>query len=131
MHPNWGAAVNGLLKCASWFAVILLAVASLVPGRYRPDAGLDEGVGGLEHALAYAVASAMLAFTYSSQWRRVVIGLGLYGGMLEVLQVLVPGRHPQVRDFVGSCLGVIAGGLIAKMAVRFLRARAPQPEGGE
>jgi VanZ family protein len=125
VQPRWVAAVNGLLKCAGWLAVISLAIASLVPGPYRPHAGLD---GGLEHALAYAVASAILAFTYSSQWRRALIGLGLFAGMLEVLQVFAHGRHPQFRDFVASCLGVIAGGLIAKMAVRFLRAPRPHTE---
>ena len=110
----------GVVKCAAWLALVPLAIASLVPGQYRPSIGLD---GGFEHLLAYAAASATFILAYSLHWRRVLIGLCTLAGMFELLQLFVPGRDAQIESFVFSCLGVVAGSLITSSVVRLLSAR--------
>ena len=117
----------GVVKCAAWLAVLLLAIVSLVPGQYRPHV---VAYGGLEHAVAYAAASVILALAHSSRWKA-LIGLCMLAGLLEVLQDFAHGRHPQLSDFVASCLGAVAGSLIALIVLRYMKASARQRVGRE
>ena len=111
-----------LLEFLAWLSALVLALASLVPGQFRPTVGID---GGWEHALAYATASAMFTLAYSAQWVRVPLGLGACAGILEILQLFAIGRHAQFADFLASCLGIIAGSLLAQL-LRWFMSASPQ-----
>jgi VanZ family protein len=89
-------------------AVILLAVLSLVPGWLRPHTGLPNQA---EHFLAYFLTALMLATRGRSRayWVAVMALLCIYAGILEILQIWIPGRDSQLTDFVASSIGALCG----------------------
>ncbi len=64
----------------------------------------------LQHCGAYAVGGAAFALALGgrSPWLAVALGV-LYGASDELHQWFVPGRNPDVRDWVADALGVLAG----------------------
>lgn len=68
----------------------------------------------LEHALGYAVLSAYAAMLFA-RGRGVglaVLGLGLFGGAIELLQGVTPWRSADPLDAVFNTLGAALGALI-------------------
>jgi hypothetical protein len=107
-------------RIATWFCVALLIVLSLMPGAARPHTSL---AGQWEHLIAYAGAGIIATLSYRRpMW--VVIGLGVLGCSLELLQNLVPGRSPAVLDAIFSTAGGGAGaGSGALLMMLVLRGR--------
>ena len=94
-------------RFAGWIAFFAVVVLSLVPGTYRPHTGMP---GPLEHVSAYAMTSCVLALGYGSRARvKVLLVLALCAVTLEILQFWVPGRNPQIIDFLASSVGAILG----------------------
>ena len=97
-------------------AFAAIGVLSLVPGEMRPHTGLP---GQAEHFFAYGLASATLC-GLSRTWptRGIVAGaLCLYAGVLETLQIWIPGRHAQFIDFTASASGAICGFLFVALII--------------
>jgi VanZ family protein len=67
---------------------------------------------GFEHVAAYSVAALFLGLVRAGRLSaiRLVLMLTIYGGLLELCQLWIPGRNAQVidiaADFVGSSIGV-------------------------
>ena len=107
------------LKAAGRFAactcIAAIAVLSLIPGDEMVRTGAS---GHIEHAVAYAGTSFLVAAAYG-RWARVLGGLLVYAGVLEVLQHLSPGRTPSVVDYLFSAIGIVLGvaalGLLTKV----------------
>jgi VanZ family protein len=99
-----------IFRILGWCAVALIAVLSLVPGQARPHLF---AIGQYEHFTAYMVASMMFVLGYRRAGKAILVGLLLSGfsGILEILQLWIPGRHAQLIDFevssLGACLGVL------------------------
>jgi VanZ family protein len=95
-------------RAAGFCGVLAIVVLSLVPGPDRPHTGLP---GEAEHFMAYCLT----AFAFTPGFRplayRFVLaaGLTLLAGSMEVLQHLVPGRHPALADAIASSLGALTG----------------------
>jgi VanZ family protein len=68
----------------------------------------------LEHALGYAVLSAYAAmlFARGRGLRLAILGLALFGGVIEVLQGVMPWRSADPLDAVFNTLGAVFGALI-------------------
>ena len=115
--------MRSLVQCFAWLTIGFLVFSSLVPGQFRPSIGL---FGGLEHALAYAVAAGIFTVSYHSRGWSVLIGLSTLAGLLEILQWFASGRHSQFADFFAGCLGVIAGSLLAQLLRWFMNASTQQ-----
>ena len=53
------------------------------------------------------------------------IGAVAFCAAIEVAQLMVPGRHARVSDFVvdatAACIGILAGSLLARMTRRYTR----------
>jgi VanZ family protein len=104
-------------RLAAWTCIAAIAALSLAPvgtvAMVRTDLG-----GHIEHAIAYAGTTFLAAAAYG-RWRRVVAGLLVYAGTLEMLQHFSPGRTPSVVDYLFSAVGVVAGaaalGLLARV----------------
>ena len=90
------------------FCVLAIIVLSLVPGVDRPHTGLP---GKVEHFIAYCSTGTLFALGFWSIGSRVVIALGLtlLAGLMEILQMWVPGRHPAIADAVASSMGGLVG----------------------
>jgi VanZ family protein len=85
--------------------------ATIGPPRYRPHAAPITHDG--EHALAFVLLGLAFALAYPRQ-RPSVAGLSVVMiGLLELLQLFVPGRHARLEDFVVDALAALAGFALA------------------
>ncbi len=100
------------------------AVLSLLPREYAISSGLGDKV---EHIAAYGLLTVLAVPGWKERASPWVIGLIIigYGGLLEILQTIAPGRDSSWLDLVANCLGVILGiGIVGlmRMATRGDRA---------
>jgi Na+/proline symporter len=97
----------------------VLIVLSLLPGDERPHTGAP---GQLEHAVAYFGTAAFLALGFRTMRDRVAT-ISLLAGLaavLEVIQLLIPGRHSQFVDWFASSLGAGLGVLAVVLMERLM-----------
>jgi VanZ family protein len=110
-----------IARAAGLFCVLAIIALSLVPGVYRPHTGLP---GKVEHFIAYCSTGAVFALGFWSIGSRIVIALSLtlLAGLMEILQMWVPGRHPAIADAVassmGGLLGIALGGLLLSLVAK-------------
>ena len=100
-----------IARAAGICNVVLIVVLSLLPGSERPHTGL---LGEGEHFIAYILTAGLLALGFQSLAQRVsiVLGLALLAGLLEILQLWVPGRSSQVFDAAVGGFGALCGVLL-------------------
>ncbi len=110
--------IQRLLRIASWAAVVLIAVLSLLPGELRPHTMAS---GHIEHFVAYFITASALALSYRGWSTAILIAflLSAYGGALEILQLWVPGRISQLSDFLVSANGAWAGSMLVAILLPF------------
>lgn len=128
-----GPRLRRLLSLATAGYAIALAVATHYP---RPQEILVRlGAGGVtdktQHVVAYTVLGLLAAATLASwnRWalRNLVLLLGvlaLFGAIDEVTQPLF-GRMADPADWVGDCVGIVAGLLVAAVGVAVVGFRQP------
>jgi VanZ family protein len=118
----WIDLTAAIARIAPLFAFPLIGVLSLVPGEMRPHSGLP---GQAEHFLAYFLVSVALCIQKRGWINRsaLVAAVCLYAAVLEILQIWIPGRHAQFRDFAASASGAIGGYILALVIIRFLQVR--------
>ncbi len=100
-------------RIAAWLLVLGAVVLTLGPQRVRPATGIDHD---LEHGLAFALVGLAFGLGYPG-FRIPLAALAVAGiGLLEFLQLWVPGRHGNLRDFmvnaVGVCVGIAAAAAV-------------------
>lgn len=103
--------IRRVLLGSFYLASVLVGLLSLAPSATVPEIPVDDKT---EHVLAYAALGLLGGVV--SRWRtlRLVLALGAYGAVLEMLQAFSPGRSPEVADAVADIIGVCLG---AGMAV--------------
>jgi len=114
---------------AAWrVALLLLIVAvsylALTP---TPPARLDTGWDKLNHALAFSALSIAGYFAFPGsrgRWLAIVCGLVALGGMIEVLQLFVPGRNSEWGDLLADSVGILAGSAMASWTLGALGLRS-------
>ena len=99
---------------------LILMLASWTPGRFMMRTGIISGHA--EHTLAYALSGVLMYSVWAGRftaWQAAAMLSG-YAGVLELGQVLVPGRHAGFDDFLfstaGACAGVLGGAAFSKCA---------------
>jgi VanZ family protein len=94
--------------------ILLLVTLSLVPGDERPHTGYS---GRYEHFAAYFLTAIPMWFACASRNSRVgaMLGLSALAGILEVLQLWIPGRNAAVLDWAMSSAGGASGMLISSV----------------
>lgn len=108
--------IRRVLSGAFYLANVLVGLLSLVPSAVVPEMPVDDKTG---HVLAYAALGLLGGVASRRGIARLVLGLGAYGAVLELLQAFSPGRSPEVADAVADITGVCFG---AAMAVVLRRA---------
>lgn len=99
-----------VLRICAWLLAAAVTFATLGPPRYRPHA--DLGHDG-EHALAFVLVGLAFALAYPKH-RRLAATIAIVAiGILELLQLLVPGRHARLEDFIVDALAASVGFAIA------------------
>jgi VanZ family protein len=110
-----------LVRMAAWLAVLTIIVLSVVPGKMRPHV-LGNDVA--EHFLAYFITASLFASGYQGSSHLLSSGilLATSAGLLELVQLWVPGRTADVGEFAASMLAAWLG-LVVVAAVRLTRER--------
>ncbi len=105
-----------LWKTGAWFCIVALLVASWTPGQEMVRTGFDAR---LEHVGAYLIATIAVSFAYPRlSLVRLAVVMITYAAILELGQLIVPGRHAAVLDWLASSSGVIIGMAIMKLPAR-------------
>ena len=99
-----------LLRVFAWSLAAAVAFATLGPPGYRPHSDLGQDG---EHALAFVLLGLAFGLAYTrNRWLTAFIAVGLTG-VLELLQLWMPGRHARLEDFVVDALAACIGLAVA------------------
>lgn len=101
-------------RVAATLCVVAITFLSLLPGSWQERTALP---GPVEHFIAYSGTGLVLAAVLPrSALVLAALALGVYSGLMELLQNFAPGRDPAVRDFIvssaGACFGIAIGACI-------------------
>jgi VanZ family protein len=120
---------KSLLKFCGAAAILLIALLSLVPGQDRPHTGAP---GQVEHIIAYCLTALWLGMLVPQRVHKYAIAacLVLYAGVLETLQLWIPGRTSQFIDFAASSSGVLIGILLSGYLTQVLQQKT-ETTGGD
>jgi VanZ family protein len=99
--------------------LLAIGLLSVLPGQYRPHIFEPSQ---FEHMAAYIGAATALAFIYAPELKaiRVVVFLGAFGAVLEVLQIWIPGRNASFVDVAADVAGAFVGIAVAMMVARVM-----------
>jgi VanZ family protein len=111
-----------MLRFLAWCLAAAVTFATLGPARDRPHAAILTHAG--EHAFAFILIGLAFGLAYPRDRSRLAAISVVLIGVLELLQLWVPGRHARLEDFVVDALTAIAGILIAALFDRLHSRRA-------
>lgn len=111
------------LRIIAWILAAAVAFATLGPPTYRPHSELGQDG---EHALAFILVGLAFGLAYGrNRWATVAVSVVMIG-MLEILQLWMPGRHARLQDFVVDALAACVGlALAAGLDWAIRRVRRP------
>ncbi|MFC3322938.1 VanZ family protein [Mesorhizobium cantuariense] len=108
---------KGMTKLSRTVAMALLAIiifATLSPIQMRPHIAEAN----IERALAYVLLGFALALGFPNRLYQAVVFVAVTAGVLELLQIIDPGRHAHIADaLVKACAGIV-GILVGQLFVR-------------
>jgi VanZ family protein len=106
-------------RLIAWGLAAAIAFATLGPPERRPHSNLGQNG---EHALAFVLLGLAFGLAYSSNRSRTAVFVIGYTGLIELLQLVAPGRHARLQDFVvdalAACLGLVAAAALDWMIRR-------------
>ena len=95
-----------LLRLFAWLLAAAVTFATLGPPQYRPH--FNFGQDG-EHALAFVLIGLAFGLAYPRN-RLFTVGIAVVLiGVLELLQLWMPGRHARLEDFAVDAMAACAG----------------------
>jgi VanZ family protein len=101
-----------ILRIIAWLLTAAVTFATLGPPSYRPHSALGQDG---EHALAFVLVGLAFGLAYPRR-RPLIAGVAvILIGVLELLQLWMPGRHARLEDFVVDALAACAGIAVAAM----------------
>ena len=99
-----------ILRICAWLLAAAVTFATLGPASYRPHSHLGQDG---EHALAFVLIGLAFGLAYAgNRLRTAVIAVAIIG-VIELLQLWVPGRHARLEDFVVDALTACVGLAVA------------------
>jgi hypothetical protein len=102
-----------ILRIIAWLLTAAVTFATLGPPQYRPHSALGQDG---EHALAFVLVGLAFGIAYPRHRLLTAAIAVILIGVLELLQLWMPGRHARLEDFVvdalAACVGIaVAAGL--------------------
>jgi len=104
-------------KASAWTLLITIVILSLVPAQDRPVTGLPHWV---EHFSIFFATGLAFGVGYPQRPLFQFVALLAFTAAIELAQLLVPGRHARLSDFVIDASGVTVGLWIGFLASRKL-----------
>jgi VanZ family protein len=99
-----------LLKLFAWLLALAVTFATLGPPRMRPHSNLGQDG---EHTLAFVLVGIAFGLAYPARRLLTTTIAVIMIGVLELLQLWVPGRHARLEDFIVDALAACAGFALA------------------
>ncbi len=99
-----------ILRLLAWLLAAAVTFATLGPPSVRPHSDLGQDG---EHALAFALLGLAFGLAYKRNRPLTSAASVVMIGLLEILQLWVPGRHARFEDFVVDALAACAGLTVA------------------
>jgi VanZ family protein len=109
-----------ILRIIAWLLTAAVTFATLGPARLRPHSELGQDG---EHALAFVMVGLAFGLAYTRHRLLTATIAVVLIGVLELLQLWMPGRHARLEDFVVDALAACAGIATAAM-LDWLRRRS-------
>lgn len=103
------------IRITAWCLAAAIVVLSLVPPELRPETDLPHAV---EHLSIYATTGFVFSLGYARKDVLLAILLVIFSGIVELAQLLVPGRHARLSDFIIDAFAMSAGVAIVSVARR-------------
>ena len=95
-----------ILRLFAWLLAAAVTFATLGPASQRPHAPVTHDG---EHALAFILIGLAFSLAYPRH-RLLAAGISVVLiGLLELLQLFVPGRHARLEDFIVDALTALVG----------------------
>ena len=95
-----------LFRFAAYALAAVISYATLGPPDLRPHSDLGQ-IG--EHALAFGLLGLAFALGYPRHRLPAAVLAAAFCGLLELLQLLAPGRHARLEDLLVDALATLGG----------------------
>jgi VanZ family protein len=99
-----------ILRIIAWLLTAAVTFATLGPPRYRPHSDLGQDA---EHALAFVLVGLAFGLAYPQRRLLTTSITVVLIGVLELLQLWMPGRHARSEDFIVDALAACVGIAVA------------------
>jgi VanZ family protein len=114
--------VQSLFQVTAWLLALAIVVLSLGPPSTRPVTGAGHN---LEHLLIFLATGVAFGLGYPRRFWLLAMALPIFAAVIEIAQILVPGRHARLSDFLvdaaALCLGVGLSYLLVKLKAATIR----------
>jgi VanZ family protein len=107
-----------ILRLLAWGLAAAVAFATLGPAAQRPHLYLGQN---WEHALAFVLLGLAFGLAYTRNLSRTAALVIAFTGVIEMLQLVAPGRHARMEDFVVDALAASVGLAAAAVLDRTIR----------
>ena len=95
-------------RIAAWLLAAAIVILSLVPAWLRPETDVPHD---LEHFSIFFATGVAFGVGYSRRPKLVAAVLVIFAGAIELAQIVAPGRHARLSDFIvdalAACVGVV------------------------
>jgi VanZ family protein len=98
--------VQRVFQAVAWLLAVAIVMLSLGPPSTRPVTGAGHN---LEHLLIFAAMGVAFCFGYPRRFLLLPIALLAFTAAIELAQMMVPGRHARLNDFLTDAAAVCVG----------------------
>ena len=99
--------VQRFFQVVAWLLALAIVMLSLGPASTRPVTGAGHD---FEHLLIFAATGGAFGLGYPRRIWLLPLALLAFSGAIELAQMMVPGRHARLSDFLtdaaASCVGL-------------------------
>ena len=103
-------------QVVAWLLILAIVMLSLGPPSTRPVTGAGHN---FEHLLIFVATGAAFGLGYPRRFLLLPLALLAFTAAIEVAQMLVPGRHARLSDFLtdaaASCVGIGFSFVVVKL----------------
>ena len=112
--------IRRFFQAVAWALAAAIIFLSIGPASTRPVTGAGHN---FEHLMIFLAMGMAFGLGYPCRFRLLFVAMFAFSGAVEIAQIMVPGRHARLSDFVtdaaASCLGVgLSYGLSKLIATR-------------
>jgi len=115
-RTNWHY-LQRVFQVVAWLLILAIVMLSLGPPSTRPVTGAGHN---FEHLLIFVATGAAFGLGYPRRFLLLPVALLAFAGAIEVAQMMVPGRHSRLSDFLtdaaASYVGIGFSFVLVKLA---------------